>query len=230
MMPLLGGRRAVRRLLPATTLAALAMLLTAGIAGAHEHRHVADDHYEMVVGFLNEPAVQNQLNGLSVRVNVHDEDAAEDAPAVGVEGLAGTLQAEVTFGGQTMPLTLEPAYNDPGHYEAFFIPTGVGAYTFRIFGAIDGNQIDETFTAGPETFSEVAPSDNLLFPKVAGSIADATAAAQDAQDSADSANTLAIVGLVVGAAGLIFGLAGLGMAMQARKPQSAQSATRSFED
>ncbi|RIK39069.1 MAG: hypothetical protein DCC58_15850, partial [Chloroflexi bacterium] len=120
-------RGAIRRFIAAMSLATLVTLLTAGLASAHEHRHVADDKYEMVVGFLTEPAVQNQVNGLDLRVAMHDEHAGEDDEGIPVEGLQNTLQAEVTFGGQTRQLELEPAFNAPGRYRAYFIPTAPGA-------------------------------------------------------------------------------------------------------
>jgi hypothetical protein len=136
-------------------------------ATAHEHRTVGS--YELVVGFLNEPAVSNELNGLSLRVTeapAEDTAATPEADAEGapVEGLEATLQAEVIYGDQRMPLTLAPAWNDPGHYVAPLIPTQPGDYSFHIWGTINGAEIDETFTAGPETFSTVIDRTTLEFP------------------------------------------------------------------
>ncbi len=48
------------------------------------------------------------------------------------------------------------------------IPTQPGVYSFRITGAIDGVEINEVFTAGPETFSEVTPRTEIEFPVAAG--------------------------------------------------------------
>ncbi len=128
------------------------------IVSAHEHREVADGTYELTVGFINEPAYQNLQNGLSLRVVTVDGEKP-------VEGLVDTLEAEVIYGDQSMKLELEPVFNDPGHYQAIFFPTATGAYSFHITGEIDGNEIDETFEAGPETFSEVEPIEPLQFPK-----------------------------------------------------------------
>ena len=36
--------------------------------------------------------------------------------------------------------------------------------SFHVTGEIDGQAIDETFTAGPETFSTVIPRSDLEFP------------------------------------------------------------------
>jgi hypothetical protein len=143
----------------------LALLLTATFAltgSAHEHRKVADDTYELTVGFIDEPAFVNLKNGLSLRVVTVDGEKP-------VEGLVDTLKAEVIYGADSMELDLEPVFNDPGHYEAVFFPTATGAYTFHISGEIEGHKIDEKFESGPETFSEVEPIEPLQFPKPADS-------------------------------------------------------------
>jgi hypothetical protein len=136
-------------------------------ATAHEGRTFGN--YELVVGFLNEPAISNELNGLDLRVSeLPAVDAAStpaaDADGTPVEGLETTLQAEVIYGDQRMPLTLRAAFNNPGHYQAHFIPTQPGDYSFRIWGTINGTEFDETFTAGPETFATVIDRTTLEFP------------------------------------------------------------------
>jgi hypothetical protein len=128
---------------------AFAMLIvTIDVASAHEHCHVGD--YEFVVGFLNEPAINEEPNGLDLRVSKGEGDQATP-----VEGVEKTLKAEVSNGGQTMPLTISPAFNKPGSYKADFIPTAEGDYTFHVFGTINGQAVDEKFMSSRTTFSEV---------------------------------------------------------------------------
>ena len=146
------------RIFSSIGLALMLVTTLVSVGNAHEHRKVADDTYELTIGFINEPAYQNQQNGLSLRVVTIDGEKP-------VEGLVDTLEAEVIYGDQSMTLELEPVFNDPGHYQAIFFPTATGAYTFHITGEIDGNEIDETFESGPETFSEVEPIEPLQFPK-----------------------------------------------------------------
>ena len=67
--------------------------------------------------------------------------------ALPVEGLEETLKAEVIFGDQTMELPLTARFNTPGAYESVFFPMKPGDYTFRIYGTIDGTEIDESFTS-----------------------------------------------------------------------------------
>lgn len=150
-------QRILKALVRVGSVILLTIAFTMSVA-AHEHREVADGQYEMTIGFLDEPAYVNLKNGLSLRVVSVDGEEP-------VEGLADTLTAEVIYGDQSMELELEPVLNDPGHYRAIFFPTAPGAYTFHITGEIDGNKIDEEFTSGPETFSEVEPIEPLQFPK-----------------------------------------------------------------
>jgi hypothetical protein len=150
----------------ALVLAAGALIAGNGLVSAHEHRTVGE--YSFVVGFLNEPAVQDEVNAVSVRITI---PAAEDAtPLPGEDEVAETpvegleLTAEVILGDQTVSLPMEAMFRDPGHYVAYFIPTQPGDYSFHITGEIEGQAIDETFTAGPETFSTVTPRSDLEFP------------------------------------------------------------------
>lgn len=198
-----------RRILAAGMIALMTLALGAAVASAHEHREVGE--YELTVGFWTEPAIADEPNGLSLDVQLGHGD--EGTP---VEGLEETLQAEVLFGGETRPLELRAAFGTPGRYRSDFIPSEPGTYSFRIYGSIEGMELDETFTGGPDTFSEVESKDALNFPAVADSGAETVAAVEDAQDTADSARTLAIIGIVVGVLGLLLGAGGLVMARNAR--------------
>jgi hypothetical protein len=126
----------------------------------------------------------------------------------------------VRHGGDTKQLELRAAFGDPGLYVSDFIPTATGAYTYHITGEIEGMAIDEEFTSGPETFSEVESKDALSFPAVTAA-GGAGSAVDDARDTADSARTLAIAGLAVGVLGLVAGAAGLLAATKARAARAA---------
>ncbi|MGB3305830.1 MAG: FixH family protein [Thermomicrobiales bacterium] len=123
-------------------------------ASAHESRTVATD-YEFVVGFVNEPAVQGEMNGIILEVSKAGEP---------VTGLDQTLKAEIILGDQKKEVALSPVWKEDGSYKAMFIPTQPGDYTFHFFGTIEGTQIDETFTSSPEGFDSVAPRSDYEFP------------------------------------------------------------------
>ena len=137
---------------------ALAMLVQPFSAAAHENRVVGE--YTFTVGFINEPAIQGDTNGIWVEVTKGGQP---------VTGLADTLSAQAIFGEQTRDFTLVPAFGEDGVYEAVFIPTEPGDYTFRFFGQVEGVDVDETFTSSPEGFDPVAPRADLEFPSAAAS-------------------------------------------------------------
>ncbi len=143
------------------------VMMLGGASGvsAHESRTIGE--FVLVVGFLDEPAIEGEVNGLSLRVTKAEQP---------VEELAASLQGEVIFGDQRRPLTLTPVFNDPGHYDAVFIPSLPGDYTFHITGDLGGTVIDETFTSSPDTFSPVGARAEYEFPATAnGAVSNAVA-------------------------------------------------------
>jgi hypothetical protein len=182
--------------------AALALIGGAATVLAHEQRDVGD--HSIVVGFIDEPVYTGQKSGLEF-LFTHGEEP--------LEGLEETLSASVTYGDQTRDLAIEPRFGEPGWYESVFFPTAAGAYTFRIFGEVEGESFDESFTSGPDTFSEVQDVTGGQFPVQFPATADVV---RDAQAGAAAANT-ATIALVLGGAGLLAGLVALGMTMARRQ-------------
>ena len=182
--------------------ATLATLVSTGAVLAHEVRDVGE--YTFVVGFLDEPVFSGEKSGLDLRVSRGDEP---------VEGLEETLQAEVTFGDATRELPLSPAFGEPGAYRSVFFPTAAGPYTFRIFGDIDGEPVDESFTSGPETFGDVQDVAGGQFPVAFPAMGDL---ARDAEAGAGAATT-ATIALVLGAGGLLVALVALGLTLARRR-------------
>jgi hypothetical protein len=152
----------------AIALSTLLMLASPLAAEAHETRPIADGKYQIVVGFMNEPVFAGDKSGLEFWVT----ETSAATPAAGeeegapVEGLEETLQAEVIYEDQTMELPLTAKWDEPGGYYSVFFPTASeGDYTFRIYGTIDGTDVDESFTSGPETFGPVEDPAPLQFPR-----------------------------------------------------------------
>lgn len=184
------------RLIRAALIAALVSLVTlSGAAEAHETRAVGK--YSFVVGWNVEPAYEGIKNGVDLRVQL---PGTTPAP---VEGVEKTLKVEVTnvAGGQKVTLPLETVFGSPGRYIAHLVPTVAGQYSFRFFGTIEGNQINETFTSG-EKFNNIQTIGEIQFPEkvaqvreVQGVASDAQQAANDADSAASSARTLAMVAI-----------------------------------
>lgn len=207
---------------PARKALALAVLLLIGLllAGpgrihAHEGRPVGPTVF--VVGFQEEPAVEGVMNGVDLRVELPEGSAA--APEL-VEGLDATLKVEVTHVASAVSrvMDLRPAFGEPGHYTADFIPTAPGEYRLRFFGNIDELAVDETFESGHDTFSDVETAQDMQFPKPVpqarefeSAVRGAQQAAGEAQDSAATATLLAAAALVLGLIGAVTGLVALVM-------------------
>jgi hypothetical protein len=219
-------KRTMRSLVAAAGVAALLLALGAAPASAHEGRKVG--RYMFIVGFGDEPAYAGAKN--SVQLLLHD--AATDKPVV---DLGDTLKVDVSQGTDDTPkmsIAMEPdfeigEFGTPGDYRAFFIPTAPGAYTFHFTGTIKGQRVDQKFTSGPQTFSEVDDPAGVSFPtkdpttgqlsarvdretqRLTAAVAASDQRAQDANDAAGTARLIAIVGVVVG----LLGLAAAGLAV-----------------
>ncbi|MDP9321902.1 MAG: hypothetical protein M3P16_12480 [Chloroflexota bacterium] len=158
-------------------------------AAAHESRGVGP--YTFVVGWVTEPAVIGQPNGLDLTVT----ETVSDKP---FEGLEKTLKAEVITGGgaKTRALELAPDGDRPGHYTSGFVPTRVGDYTFHISGAAGTTTVDEKFESGPNRFDSVGDATALQFP-------DKLPSSSDLAARLDDANTKVTIALALGAVALI---------------------------
>jgi hypothetical protein len=201
-----------------TALAVTAFLPS--LASAHEQRDVAGGKYHFVVGWLDEPSYTGFKNSLDLRVSdpTKPTPAAGETATNGIEGLESTLQVEIIYGDQKKTLTLEPRFRTPGAYNAWIIPMAAGDYTFHIFGTINADAIDESFTSSPEGFSSVEDAATIQFPSQSAQTG--TVAGTTIGDSTGGAGTGGIIGGL--AAGLVIGAAGLWFVRQrgvaARRP------------
>jgi hypothetical protein len=189
-------------------------VLLAGPASAHESRQVGP--YGVTVGWWSEPAFANQPNGPEIAISKGEDPVVEEVD----------LQVEVIYGDESTTYELEPAFvvgvfGDPGSYNADLVPTRSGTWEFHITGSIEGEDLDETFTSGPETFSDIIDPAELAFPAADPSNAELAerlerenqrlnAALTTAEDDASSARTFAYIGIGVGVMALLIAL-GLGM-------------------
>ena len=206
------------------------MGLAAGAAFAHEGRDV--EGYNFVVGWEEEPAYEGLKNGVEIRVTKTVSGShgghGEASEMVGVEDLGETLQVEVTHVATeaSKVLSLYPTRGVPGRYTAVLIPTAPGVYEFRVRGAVEGTQIDESFFSrgGGGGFDDIRSAADLQFPETLPQVRELESAvrgaletAQRAQDTAlaasqedeDPVGALLILAMALGAAGACLGAAGL---------------------
>jgi hypothetical protein len=215
----------------AAVAAATSVPLLAGPASAHEDRTIG--RFEVAVGFAEEPAYAGQPNGVQMFMNEGGKPVTD---------LTDELQVVVSVGDQTSePFTFEPAFEigefgTPGDYRANFVPSQAGAYTFTISGTFRGQKFnDEAFTSSPKTFADVIDINSASFPQVtspsnqelatridqesartATTVKAAQTAATTAGDDASGARTLGVIGLVVGALGLVTAIYAASMVRKTR--------------
>ncbi len=131
--------------------AALLLLPVSAFAHQTQTYKIAGKDYAIVVGSLNEPAIVGQRSGIDLRVSI-----VAGTVKTPVLGLEKTLKAEVIVGEKHQELPLTAAYNQPGAYEALFVPTEAATYAYRIFGSIAGEQIDATYECNPKGHEAMA--------------------------------------------------------------------------
>ena len=249
-------------------LAAVAAVLSLTVSAvfAHEGREVGD--YSINIGWIVEPAYEGFMNGVEIRItrvvessdDHHGESSSMNkvesgdgmamadhhggAPAV--EGLENTLQVEVIYvpTGASQVVNLSADVNEPGRYTADLLPTTPGVYEFRVFGAIEGMQVDETFASygGGGGFDDIRPLASLQFPEelpsareMESAVRGAISTAEEARDAAkEGPGVLPIIALAFGATGMMLGIVGLviglrqqpGEGHRVRTRQSASSSAR----
>ena len=140
----------------ALALAILISLVSGSTSQAFAHQRqlytIGDQDYLIVIGSLNEPIFVDDKSGVDLRVlradpnNPMNSSAEEAAP---VEGLEETVQVELAAGNNTRTLQFEPAFGEPGAYEAPFYPTVATTISYRVFGTINDTPVDLTFTCTP---------------------------------------------------------------------------------
>jgi hypothetical protein len=220
------GSRSIRLVITGGLMLTMLVLL-AGPAAAHEEREVGD--LQLVVGFGQEPAYAGQPNSVELLLFRGGKPITD---------LGDTLSVTVGFGDRSKDLSVEPffeigEFGTPGDYRTWFIPTRAGQYVFHFTGTIRGTKIDETFTSGPKTFGDVDNPTDAEFPvqdptngeladridreipRLEASIAEVKTSTDrsvgSAVDDASGARTIALVGVALGALGLIAGIGGIAL-------------------
>lgn len=176
----------------------VAMSLAAQPGSAHERRSLGP--YQVVVGWLEEPAFAGVANAVDFRVT-----DTRSTPAKPVEGLEKTLTVEVFQGGSTTPFgaPFRTRFGNPGAYAADIIPTREGSYRFVVKGKIETLDVNETFETGPGRFDEIRPVTQLQYPDKVPAGADLTRALDDIRSTSDQIRIIAIVALILAAAALL---------------------------
>ena len=201
-------RRKLAAVLATAVVTALLLLVAASPAAAHTVKKVGA--YQFVVGWGSEPAYAGLLNSVQLVLT----KLSDGKPVV---NLGTSLTVTVIYGSQKMPLALTPTFDPdtgfgtPGDYRAWLFPTAPGNYTFHFTGTIGSQKVDQSFTSGPTTFATVEDPMNAQFPVKAPNAVqlsqrlDTALPRLESTSSSSSGRTYGIIGIAVGALGLIAG-------------------------
>ena len=222
----------------ATTAAVPVLFIAATATSASAHVLKTVGPYHLLIGFGSEPTYAGEQNSVFLLLT----DAKTGAPIVD-EGLGDTLKVTVGFGTATKLLPLVSSF-DPdsgqgtrGVYNAYFIPTVPGDYTFHFSGTIHTTKVNITVKSSPTTFDSAHDPATIQFPQQAPSnlqlaqrlnaesarLAAGVHAAGSKAASASTALGVGIAGLVVGVAGLCVGGIALARGRSRSRPAAADS-------
>lgn len=139
---------------------------------------IGEEDYLFVVGSLNEPIFVDDKTGVDFAAYIPDPTDPANSQANGtkpIEGFENILKVELAAGDKKKVLNFEPAYQNPGHYEATFFPTIETTYNYTLFGNINGTDFRATWTCTPaageplSNNSTVPISDNVIRKSIIGS-------------------------------------------------------------
>lgn len=135
------------------------------VAFAHQRQlfTIGDKDYLFVVGSINEPVYIDDKSGVELSAFWPDPSDPVNSRANGtkpIEGLENMLKVEIAAGDKRKVLDFEPAFMDPGHYEAPFFPTIETTYNYTLFGDINGTAFNATWTCSPAGGEAEPISDN----------------------------------------------------------------------
>jgi hypothetical protein len=132
----------------------LLSFLAFGLQPALAHEEADFGDIKVVAGWVNEPPLANQLNGIILMVSqVSNGQPVNNAPA----------QLDVTLqkGADNMPLNFQPT-EEAGSYTATILPTQAGQYAVVMQGAVAGQAIN-----GQIQIEDVEDTARFAFPPVA---------------------------------------------------------------
>jgi hypothetical protein len=151
-----------------TTAIVMSILLFLGPMSAFAHERtlftIGEDDYLFVIGSIGEPVFVDDKSGVELAVYTPDPNDPTNTRANNtepVEGLEEVLQVELIAGDQQRIFNLEPAWMQPGNYEAVFYPTIATTYGYRVFGDINGTAFDYTWECNPAGHVEAPENANV---------------------------------------------------------------------
>ena len=94
--------------------------------------------YRLEIGWMNEPVVSGETNGIELSVSKLESglELKDQKFKDGISGLEKSLKIQLLYKEEKITLSLSPDHNTPGKYYAFVNPTVSGFYQANILGNI----------------------------------------------------------------------------------------------
>lgn len=155
----------ITTIITAATLVLFSTGILQNVVFAHQRQlfTIGDKDYLFVAGSIGEPLYVDQKSGVELFAYWPDPSDPTNSQANGtkpIEGLEKTIKVDVSAGAKNKTLDFEPAFRDPGHYEASFFPTVETTYNYTVFGNINGTDFRATWTCSPAGGEATPISDN----------------------------------------------------------------------
>ncbi len=114
------------------------MIYTFSFGLAYGHTVDSVGEYRLEIGWMNEPVVSGETNGIELYVSHLKKDIPlKDQPfEKGIEGLEKSLKIQLVYDTENIILPLAADHNISGKYYAFVDPTKAGYYQANVLGNI----------------------------------------------------------------------------------------------
>jgi len=205
------------------------LLLIPNLAGiTYGHTIDAVEEYRIEIGWMNEPVVSGETNGLELYISplipcpdisISMECANSQEFQNGIEGLKKFIKIQFVFDKtEKITLPLSPDHNIPGKYYAFVNPTVSGYYQANIIGKILDTSINLSMHPPPvaeRSYIEFPESSDLTLTQIIDGhtkiIEDMNNLKNSVQKLEKSDNTMNIgyVGIIIGIIGTSFAIIAL---------------------
>ena len=205
------------------------LLLIPSLTGiTYGHTIDAVEEYRIEIGWMNEPVVSGETNGLELYISplipcpdisISMECANSQEFQNGIEGLKKFIKIQFVFDKtEKITLPLSPDHNIPGKYYAFVNPTVSGYYQANIIGKILDTSINLSMHPPPvaeRSYIEFPESSDLTLTQIIDGhtkiIEDMTNLKNSVQKLEKSDNTMNIgyVGIIMGIIGTSFAIIAL---------------------
>jgi len=183
-----------------------------GTAYAHTIDSVGD--YRLEIGWMNEPVVSGETNGIELFVSPLDPNIPlEDQEFKdGISGLEKTMKMQLVLKEDKITLPLKADHNIPGKYYAFIDPTVPGFYQANILGSIKETTVslsmhppkvnERAYIEFPESADITVQQIIEAHTTIVGDINDLKESVEELENS-NQANNIGYIGIGLGIAGIV---------------------------